>query len=46
MTENEKLEQEARRLREAIYGKQTQNNCKDNWVDDIEWLRRNAPKKI
>jgi len=43
----ETLEQETRRLRDAIYGKETENNwenCKDNWIADLEWLRKHAPK--
>jgi len=44
----ETLEQEARRLRDAIYGKQTETNwvnCKDNWVKDIDWLRRTVKEQ-
>ena len=49
MAEKETTEQEARRLRDAIYGKQTEHNwdnCKENWLQDIEWLRKTASKKI
>lgn len=40
----ETIEEEARRLRDIIYGEQKDPNnwpyCKDNWVKDIEWLRQ------
>jgi hypothetical protein len=45
----ETLEQETRRLRDAIYGKQTEKNwenCKEDWMKDIEWLRKTAAKKL
>lgn len=40
-------ETEARKLRDAIYGPQTENNwsnCKDTWTADLEWLRSHAPE--
>lgn len=42
----ETIEQEARRLRDQIYGEQKDPNnwahCKDEWVKDIDWLRKTA----
>ncbi len=43
------LEAEARRLRNLIYGPQSENewqHCKAKWVEDIEWLRAEAKKII
>jgi hypothetical protein len=40
-------EQEARQLRDSIYGLITDKEwlvCRDKWVDDLEWLRANAPQ--
>ena len=41
-----KLELEARKLRDAIYGKGTDTNweaCKNYWMEyDLKWLRENG----
>lgn len=46
-TEIETLEQEARRLRDAIYGpldnEQSWLNMRSAWMADIEWLRARQP---
>jgi hypothetical protein len=46
----EPIELEARRLRDRIYGPQSDPNnwdgCRDKWIKDIEWLRDNAPATI
>ena len=42
----ETLEQEARRLRDIYFGKSVTDEgwklCKDNWIKDIEFLRKHA----
>ncbi len=43
MQEDKELEKEARKLRDALYGKKISDQgwlaCKDNWVKEILWLR-------
>lgn len=43
------IEEEARRLRDLIYGKpSTDGNwdgCKEHWMKDVFWLRQNRPRK-
>lgn len=42
------LEQEARELRDRIYGPQKDPNnwpaCREAWMQDIEWLREQVKK--
>lgn len=44
----ELLEAEARRLRDQVYGTPISDkeweNCKQNWMRDIEWLRAQTKK--
>ena len=44
----ESPEREARRLRDIIYGSKSSDKnweeCKENWIKDLEWLRRMTAK--
>ena len=48
---SETLEQEARRLRDLVYGMHPELNDErwkcmaDKWITDIDWLRRQAAKE-
>lgn len=48
MKETETREEEARRLRDIVYGAPCSDKswsyCKDYWMYDLEWLRAEAAK--
>ena len=47
----ETIEQEARRLRDLVYGTNPEptaeswHNMAEHWIADIDWLRRQAAKE-